>query len=122
MAATTRKRDYRLDLPRFMCGHPRTPENTTAQECRTCHRNRQARYRAERRTGRRVIPRDGGVADELRLLLVPERRTRERRPIVIAPSVLAVIEASRAEYEAAIASRRPVSRDSTDTAQGALAI
>ena len=117
-ATKPRKRDYRLDEPVRPCGHPRRPDLTTVRGgCQPCHRLRQARYREERRRGIRPPI---GAADDLRLLFVPERRVRARRPIVIAPSVLAVIEAVRDEYEAAIASKRPVSRDSTDTAQGAL--
>ena len=118
MPAVTRKRGRPAEPAAFPCGHPRVPENLNRPRgaCLACHRARRARYRAEGRIGTRTPP------DELRLLFVPERRVRARKPFILTPSVLAVIEASRAEYEAAIANRRPVTRDSTDTAQGALGL
>lgn len=124
MQSATRRADYRLSLPRFMCGHERTPENMLRDgDCRTCKHAHDRRYRARQRAKRRhraydaarYESRTGRVRQRVTvptLVLTPP--VRERKPVVIAPSVLAVIEASRAEYERSIGK---ASKDSTDRAQ-----
>ena len=91
MPAVTRKRGRPADPAAIPCAHPRVPEtlNRPRGACLACHRARRARYRAEGRIGTRTPP------DELRLLFVPERRTRARKPFILTPSVLAVMESDR---------------------------
>lgn len=140
-----RRPDYRTLLARWMrCGHERTPENTASKGgCRTCQvatsrrwRRRatapaRARARARKRATMVLTPftftlgpavRTGPGADDLRLALAMPPR-RPRKPwLAPTPSVLAVIEACRVEYEAAIALRRPVRRDSRDPQQSTLSL